>query len=193
VQQRLLTKAFEPDATSGKFVDISGSLSWQRRLAGTEASNPVIGVTSPVADELIAASENGLLVRFEWRTGRSVWSRQVTGIGKVRAIRRAPAVGYAAIIGERGIRVVRARDGLLASGALLPPYLFDAGFDASSCIDSGLPVTELKRALTDVTINDTGMLTATCGAAQFSWTARPFSGDLVSRLDTLLAPPPPRR
>ena len=185
--------AFEPDAASGRLLDISALLSWQRRLAGTEASNPVIGVTSPVADELIAASENGLLVRFDWRTGRSVWSRQVTGIGTVRAIRRAPAGGYVAIIGERGIRVARARDGLLTSGALLPSYLFDTAFDASPCADGDRPVTELIRALTEVTIDDAGTLTATCGAAQFSWTAPPFSGDIVSRLDTLLAPPPPRR
>ena len=82
---------FEPNATNGRFVDISGSLSWQRRLAGTDGSNPVIAVISPTVDELVAASENGLLVRFDWRTGRTLWSRQIAGIGKVRAIRSAPA------------------------------------------------------------------------------------------------------
>jgi hypothetical protein len=179
--------AFEPDA-SGRFVDISSSASWQRRLAGIDPSNPVIALSSVTADELIAASENGVLVRFEWRTGRILWSRQLTGIGKLRAIRRAPAGAYVALVGERGIRIVRTGDGLLASGVLLPPYLFDAAFDASACTD-GRPVSELIRALTDVALDDSATLTVSCGATRFAWAAQPYPGNMESRFDALLTAP----
>ena len=180
--------ALEYDASGNRFVDISGSLSWQRRLAETDGSNPVIGVMSPAPDDLIAAAESGLLVRFDWRTGRTIWSTQATGIGRVVAIRRAPAAAFVAVVGERGIRIVRTRDGLLASGAVLPAYLFDAKFNLAACRDETGPIAKLTEVMTDVTIDDAGTLTASCGDAQYVWSARLYTGDIVSRLDALLGP-----
>jgi hypothetical protein len=180
--------ALEYDARGNRFVDISGSLSWQRRLADTDASNPVIGVMSPAPDDLIAAAESGLLVRFDWRTGRTIWSSQVPGIGRVVAIRRAPAGAFVALVGERGIRIVRTRDGLLASGALLPAYLFDAKFNLAACREETGPIVKLTEVMTDVTIDDAGAVTVSCGDAQYGWSAQSYTGDLVARLDALLGP-----
>jgi hypothetical protein len=179
--------ALEPDA-NGRFVDISGSLSWQGRLAETGATNPVIGVVSPSPAEIVAVAENGLLLRFDWRTGRIIWSRQVTGIGKVLAVRRAPAATFTAVVGEWGIRVVRTRDGLITSGALLPGYLFDPAFDVEACRDVSGPIERLTEVMTDVEVDGGGALTVSCGDARYQWSATPFTGDIVRRLEALVAP-----
>jgi hypothetical protein len=177
----------EPDG-NGTFSDNSASLPWQRRLAETDASNPVIGVTSPAPEDLIAVAESGQLVRFDWRSGRALWSRQVTGIGKVMAIRTAPAAAFVAVVGEGGIRIVRARDGLIASGALLPSYVFDAKFDFAPCREETGPIEKLTEVMTDVTIDDAGKLTVSCGSSRYEWSARSHTGDILQRIDALLGP-----
>lgn len=87
---------------------------------------------------------------------------------------------------------MRTQDGLLASGVLVPPYLFDAGFDLSPCLANqpvNLVTSEIIRALTEITIDDSGVLTTSCGAAEFSWTRRAYAGDVLSRMEAMLAAP----
>ena len=145
-------------------------------------------MTSPSVDDLIAASQSGLLVRFDWRSGRTIWSRQVTGIGPLLAVRRGPAAAFVAVVGERGIRVVRARDGLMVSGTLIPAYVFDPKFDLAACRAETGPIPKLTDVMTEVAIDDTGTLTVSCGAAHYTWSPKSFTGDILGRLDALIGP-----
>jgi hypothetical protein len=75
---------------------------------------------------------------------------------------------------------------LIASGALLPAYLFDAKFDLAVCREETGPIEKLTEVMTDVTIDDTGKLTVSCGGSQYEWSAPSYTGDILQRLDTLL-------
>jgi hypothetical protein len=96
------------------------------------------------------------------------------------------------IVGERGIRVVRTGDGLLTSGVLVPPYLFDASFDPAPCSEDVAITAEITEAMTDVAVTDRGNVTISCGAARFSWAPRADAGDVRQRILALLAAPPAR-
>lgn len=180
---------FEPNPATRKFADVSPSLAWNRRLGGTDDANTVTGLTSHPSGDLIAVLQNGSLIRFQWQTGRTVWSRQLMGLGRIRAIRRSRSAEYVALVGERGIRVVRVRDGLIASGILLPPYvidLTDLTFDSTPCADE-YNTAEITGVMSDVTVSDGGEVTITCGATQFSWAPRVYPGNVRERIDALLA------
>jgi hypothetical protein len=180
----------EPDAKSSVFIDVSDSLAWSRKLAGTDDANPIIGLVAHPSGDLIAAAQDGLLIRFDWRTAGILWSRRVPGIGKIRSMRRSPAGDFLALIGENGIRMLRTNDGLLASGVLLPPYIFDPGFDLSRCLESYKSTPTFIDALTDVTLGERGVLIAQCGSARFSWQLKAYAGNTLSRIDELLGDKP---
>ncbi len=176
---------FEPDDSSGLYTDKSDALTWNRELAVGEG-NAIIALAYHPASDLIAVAGNGLLVRFNWQSGAVVWSRRVSGIGTIQTVRRSPAGDHLAVLGEAGIRLLRTGDGLLTSGVLFPPYLFDPGFDLSRCRFMDSSNQQLTDVMTDLVLEEQGRLIVQCGSARFSWQPQAFRGDRLQRVDSLL-------
>jgi hypothetical protein len=89
---------------------------------------------------------------------------------------------------RHGAGGVEDSENLIASGALLPAYLFDAKFDLAACRDETGPIEKLTEVMTDVTIDDAGKLAVSCGGSRYEWSASSYPGDMLQRLDALLGP-----
>lgn len=181
-----LLRVLEPAQNSDKFSDVSTGLSWNRSIAGTEKDQAVVGLISVPPDDLILVRVDGLLRRFNWKTGVTVWEHQSPGIGNVSFAARSADGAVFVVVGSTGMRLVRSEDGLWLSGVLVPPYLLQANADLSACSDEyDSNPDRITDALSEVSIGAGPQVIARCGNQRFAWQPKPYPGDRLVRLNQL--------
>lgn len=181
-----LLRVLEPSENPGKFTDVSNGLPWNRAVSGTEKGQAVVGLMSLPSGDLILLRTDGLLRRFNWKSGVTVWEHETPGIGNPLFARRSANGEVFVVVGTTGIRLVRSEDGLLLSGVLVPPYLLQTNADLSGCVDEyNSLLKQLTDALSEVNISAGPKVVVRCGNLSYAWKPHSYSGNISERLNQL--------
>jgi hypothetical protein len=125
-------------------------------------------------DSLAIVRSSGVISRFDWRTGQESWQRTIGNVGQINRAVVSRNRRFLLLIGKQGGRLLDTKDGLVLSGALVPPSAMDGTTEMLPCFDGAF-------------VSDTGAIDLSCGKKKYRREQIAFGGDVRSRLREILS------
>jgi hypothetical protein len=156
---------------------------WQQLNEGVAAQVPalsgntddkVAGLLALDDNDLVVVRGNGLVSRFNWRTGQQTWGRTVGGVGEVYRAVVSRNRRFLLVVGRAGARLLDTADGLVLSGVLVPPPLMEGSIETVECFN-------------EVFVTDAGAVEVPCGEKEYRREQVAFGGDVRARLREILS------
>lgn len=168
---------FEPrsDGSPWQLTNDGGSVQIPA-LSGNKDKNDdrVAGLLALDDDNLLAVRSSGVISRFDWRTGQQSWGRTIGGVGEITRVIVSKNRRFVLLIGRGGGRLLDTRDGLVISGALVPPSAMNGTTEMLQCFDGAF-------------VTDAGAIEVSCGKKEYRREQISFTGDVRSRLREILS------
>jgi hypothetical protein len=168
---------FEPrsDDSPWQLINDGGSIQIPA-LSGNKdkKDDQIAGLLAMDDGNLLVIRSSGVISRFDWRTSQQFWGRTIGNVGEIVRVVVSRNRRFVLLIGRAGGRLLDTRDGLVISGALVPPSAMDGSTEMLHCFNGAF-------------VTDTGAIDVSCGKKKYRREQIAFTGDLRSRLREILS------
>jgi hypothetical protein len=167
-------QVFEPRADGSPWQLVSDGASVQVPALSVNNGDKIAGLLALDDKNLIVVRSNGVIARFDWRTGQQSWERTIGNLGEIYRVVVSRNRSFLLLVGKQGGRLLETKDGLVLSGVLVPTPAMGGSTEMSECFK-------------DAFVSDTGAIELSCGKKKYRREQTTFAGDVRSRLREILS------